>query len=573
MEGLIQDPTITSNHCVNWDLLDPSQQTSIDVDTLEYEDAPEDDPFPESGPVGPIQETLTNSISSVSTRTKDAEALFRKISSAIDIHCSSASRGILPERQYLAFKSFCQDFAKVAASHFDTYICDKAALISTLNGAIRDINPPTFASVTRQAPAKCALRGTGKESSILTNVQSIKTGFALYPKDGETAKLKEKLATVSLYGDAPVENAEPWISYRIENVTCTYGVLKLINDEWKYCLEAVSATAKHEAPSAAAGVAPMAIQASRNNDSNQTSSSTALIARFPESHQRLPRTLFLFGCRTQAKPPPRRRTTAQCSRCWLWHNTRACASDPKYRLCGSSNHSENQHSNNCAVSGAGHTCPNRCINCHGLYPANDSTCELRLKASIPPLTKAQVSSVRCVCAAARLHNNRRCASELTEAIRSAYAAAARRSLGFGKGNASWDTSCKLARQKYKKVCSGPMTEDDAIRERNEYRRTIIRAKKAHFIKKAAAAASGKDIFALTKWHKSTGNFRSNPLKDPMFPDRPPATSLPVKREIPLGNLLTNLAEVGDIPQMPRQLQLAQSRSLHSARTEFGRQSL
>ncbi|KAI0993995.1 hypothetical protein K3495_g14188 [Podosphaera aphanis] len=149
MEGLIQDPIITPNHCVNWDLPDLSQQTSIDVDTLEYDDAPEDIPFPELGPVGPIREALTNSISSVSTRTKDAEALFGKISSAIDIHCNSASRDTLPESQYLAFKSFCQDLAKVAASLFDVYICDKPAPISTPNGVICDTNPPKFASVTR----------------------------------------------------------------------------------------------------------------------------------------------------------------------------------------------------------------------------------------------------------------------------------------------------------------------------------------------------------------------------------------------------------------------------------------
>ncbi|KAI0993996.1 hypothetical protein K3495_g14187 [Podosphaera aphanis] len=158
----------------------------------------------------------------------------------------------------------------------------------------------------------------------------------------------------------------------------------------------------HEALSAAAGIAPTAIQASRNNDSNPTSSSTAWITRFPESHQRLSRTLFLLGCRTQAKPLPRRRTTAQCNRCWLWHNTRVCASDPRCRLCGSSNHFENQHNNICATSAAGHTCPNRCINCHGPHPANDSTCELRPKASVRPLNKAHVSSVRSVCAASRL---------------------------------------------------------------------------------------------------------------------------------------------------------------------------
>ncbi|KAI0999822.1 hypothetical protein K3495_g8377 [Podosphaera aphanis] len=141
----------------------------------------------------------------------------------------------------------------------------------------------------------------------------------------------------------------------------------------------------------------------------------------------------------------------------------------------------------------------------------------------------------------------RCASELTESICSAYAAAARRSFGHDKGNAWWNTSCKLARQKYKKVYSGPMTEDDAIRERNEYRCMIARAKKAHFTNKIAATASGKDIFALPKWHKSTGNFRSTHLKDPRFSDRPPATSLPDKIAILLGNSLTILSKVGGIP--------------------------
>ncbi|KAI1004238.1 hypothetical protein K3495_g3973, partial [Podosphaera aphanis] len=70
MEGITQDPILTPNHCVNWDLPDLSQQTSLDVDTLEYDEAPDDNPFPDPEPAGPIQAALSNSISSVSTRTK-----------------------------------------------------------------------------------------------------------------------------------------------------------------------------------------------------------------------------------------------------------------------------------------------------------------------------------------------------------------------------------------------------------------------------------------------------------------------------------------------------------------------
>ncbi|KAI1005028.1 hypothetical protein K3495_g3188 [Podosphaera aphanis] len=180
MEGLIQDPVITLNHY---------------VDTLEYDDAPEDDPSPELGPVGPIQEALTNSISSVSTRTKEAEALFRKVSSEIDIHCSSASRGTLPEREYLAFKIFCQDLAKVATSHFDAYTCDKPAPISPPNGVIRDTNPQTLASITRQASAKRALRGTVmpiiSRPGVKTQPQPSRQDDRLFVRIPEGDKIRE----------------------------------------------------------------------------------------------------------------------------------------------------------------------------------------------------------------------------------------------------------------------------------------------------------------------------------------------------------------------------------------------
>jgi hypothetical protein len=52
---------------------------------------------------------------------------------------------------------------------------------------------------------------------------------------------------------------------------------------------------------------------------------------------------------------------------------------------------------------------------------------------------------------------------------------------------------------------------------------------------------------MIKWHKSTGSYRSPPLKDPTRPDLPPATSLSAKRDTLARNLLQNVAEVGDIP--------------------------
>jgi len=217
----------------------------------------------------------------------------------------------------------------------------------------------------------------------------------------ESATLKEKIKTDSFFGNAPVENASPWTSYRIKHVPRSHGTIKRIGKELQYCLQPVTEAALHDALSAAAGVAPTAITASRDNDKNPTSSSTTWIARFPETHNRLPRTLFLFGCRTQTKILPQRRATVQCTRCWLWHNARTCASEPRCRLCGSSKHSEETHGNLCAATGD-HTCPCRCIHCHGPHPADDPKCELRPKPSSPPKSKAQVSAIRRIGSEARM---------------------------------------------------------------------------------------------------------------------------------------------------------------------------
>ncbi|EPQ62355.1 hypothetical protein BGT96224_Ac30164 [Blumeria graminis f. sp. tritici 96224] len=78
----------------------------------------------------------------------------------------------------------------------------------------------------------------------------------------EIAKFKEKIGTVSFFGDAPFENADPWFSYIIENVPRNYGKITRTDEEWKYILETVTTEAMHEALCAAAGVAPMAIMAS-----------------------------------------------------------------------------------------------------------------------------------------------------------------------------------------------------------------------------------------------------------------------------------------------------------------------
>ena len=52
---------------------------------------------------------------------------------------------------------------------------------------------------------------------------------------------------------------------------------------------------------------------------------------------------------------------------------------------------------------------------------------------------------------------------------------------------------------------------------------------------------------MTKWHQSTGTYRTPPLVDPQGLTSPPATSIEEKRDLLVRELLTNNAEAGDIP--------------------------
>ena len=199
--------------------------------------------------------------------------------------------------------------------------------------------------------------------------------------------MAEKVNSVGLFGNAPIERASPWTSYRIENFPRNYGTL---NENLQYCLQAVSPEAISEALKVAAGAAPVAIQASQDNDQNVRSPSTTWIVRFPESHNRLPRALYLFGCRTYVRLLPRRTTIIHCTRCWLWHISRSCAAAPRCSLCGSTQHTKENHGCLCAATGD-HVCPPRCIHCHGPHPADSLNCPLRPNQSSAPKSKSQMS--------------------------------------------------------------------------------------------------------------------------------------------------------------------------------------
>ena len=129
------------------------------------------------------------------------------------------------------------------------------------------------------------------------------------------------------------------------------------------------------------------------------------------------------------------------------------------------------------------------------------------------------------------------ASDLIAALQRAYQGSAKRSLGQQVGQPWWNEDCRLSRQLYR---IGDCTKRD-------FRRTVRHAKLQFWRGRLDAAAQAKDVFDMTKWHKSKGSYCNPPLKDPLFPSQLPATSLPDKRDVLAKNLLQNTSEIGDIP--------------------------
>ena len=129
------------------------------------------------------------------------------------------------------------------------------------------------------------------------------------------------------------------------------------------------------------------------------------------------------------------------------------------------------------------------------------------------------------------------ASGLVTAVHSAYQGAAKRSTGQRTGQAWWNADCKQALSLYR---AGNYTKRD-------FRKAVRRAKSQFWQGKLDAATQAKDIFDMSKWHRSTGSFRSPPLTDPRYPERPPAVTLPDKRSVLVANPLQRSVEAGDVP--------------------------
>src|SRR5438045_1509558 len=131
------------------------------------------------------------------------------------------------------------------------------------------------------------------------------------------------------------------------------------------------------------------------------------------------------------------------------------------------------------------------------------------------------------------------AINLSQAISKALNGSAKRTLGQNTGYPWWNKDCTAAIKENRSL----QTPISACHLRD----TVRKAKRQYWEKKLDSAQEIKDVFGMTKWHKTTSAYCSPPFTDPQNLHLGLAASMEEKQDILVRNLLTNTAKAGDIP--------------------------
>lgn len=160
------------------------------------------------------------------------------------------------------------------------------------------------------------------------------------------------------------------------------------------------------------------------------------------------------------------------------------------------------------------------------------------------------------------------AEKLIQTLTEALEISTRRTTGRGPGRPYWDENCRrkhrafvnkraiVARLRALGIdCLWEQEEADTLHQ--DFINQLHRCKDAYWKEKIATASTGKDIFEMEGWHRSTGAFQTPPLRDP---DNPAilASRPQEKRDLLARILLKNAATSGDeraeIPELQSEAQ-------------------
>ncbi|KAI1006659.1 hypothetical protein K3495_g1555, partial [Podosphaera aphanis] len=240
----------------------------------------------------------------------------------------------------------------------------------------------------------------GENAALLKEVQHVPSGLALRPSSEAASPkleslLSEFISQGKIGGATGVEKAQNLVSYVITSVPRNYTTLNEYN---QLTIEPIGADLVQKELSDEKGVSPVAVFETRGSVESPHMHSARYIARFPLGTT-IPRKFQLFGVEVLAHQLSIKTNVVQCGRCYQWHNERICTRFQRCRLCGSTEHLEKDHQ---PCSTQPHTCPPRCLHCHGPHPADAPECPLRPRRNGSRLTKEQISQIRSTSAATRL---------------------------------------------------------------------------------------------------------------------------------------------------------------------------
>ena len=212
--------------------------------------------------------------------------------------------------------------------------------------------------ISRDSPARehhpwaitVALRG--KFGDQVKEVRRIPIGFAVVPRNkaSREALLDQRGALGAMLGGT-IEVPSEQYSYFVPRVPTAVHDLHLRRVQ-------VTAEAVAQEAEATTGVAPVRVTPTR--DTNLPTRNYIIV--FPKKVN----TFHLYGSSGPSRVMKDKPRVLQCTNCWDYHDTRACRSLSKCRMCGSETCNR--------LGSCGHT---QCAVCHGPHQADSETCPLR----------------------------------------------------------------------------------------------------------------------------------------------------------------------------------------------------
>ena len=203
-------------------------------------------------------------------------------------------------------------------------------------------------------------------TDTIKEIQHVPTGLAIGPKSTQAGQIlhskKEEIQQVIQGSNAELE--QKWAIFVIPGAIKQYI-------GYDGSMVTVSEQAAKEEFKLQTGVTPLKLHWSRKDHIHNTENTATMILATPESAiSDVPHWIHFFGRNLRIRRKNINPKVQQCARCWDFHNPRTCTRQPKCRICGAKDHTEQDHKES----------TQRCANCLGPAPADHAAAIRRIES-------------------------------------------------------------------------------------------------------------------------------------------------------------------------------------------------